>query len=160
MFMGKDERRCRGVAKAWVVDQPILLNGDGGSPPNRTVFGPATPVFIVSNLQRSISFYCLGLGFECWYTSTDGAPLFAMIGRGAAQIMLKDVGARPIPNAERHGDARWDAFIYAELPEVLAKDFLDRSITLNAPMMVRNDGLTGFEVADPDGYVCFFGHPD
>ena len=136
------------------------MNGSSHPGHSRAAFGPATPFFIVSNLQRTLAFYCKGLGFEVWFSSPDDDPFFALVGRDAAQIMLKDVGLVPMPNPSRHVDAPWDAFIYTETPESLSKDFTVRGIVLNAPLLIRNDGLTGFEVADPDGYVCFFGHPD
>lgn len=135
-------------------------NGNGATPRNRAAFGPATPFFVVSDLNRTLAFYCGGLGFECWFSAPEDAPFFALIGRGAAQIMLKDVDVTPMPNPSRHDDAPWDAFIYTDAPEILSKDFIERGIALKAPVIVRDDGLTGFEVADPDGYVCFFGHPD
>ena len=72
--------------------------------------GAATPFFIVSDVPASLGHYCDGLGFTCQFSAPAQEPFFALVGRGDAQIMLKDVGVAPIPNASRHADAPWDAF--------------------------------------------------
>ncbi len=75
--------------------------------------------------------------------------------------MVKSVGAEvgPIPNPTRHKWARWDVFVYTTNPDALAFEFGARDVTFRQPIADTDDGLRGFEVADPDGYVCFFGRP-
>jgi hypothetical protein len=51
---------------------------------------------------------------------------------------------------------RWDAFVYARDPE-FADRFADSGKALSVPLKDTNDGLRGFEICDPDGYVLFFG---
>lgn len=123
--------------------------------------GPATPFFIVRDVAVSLEFYRDRLGFEVRYQAPDDAPFFAIAGRGATQIMLKAVAAEvePLPNPERHEWAAWDAFIHVEDPDALAAEFTERGTTLRRPPSNTDDGLRGFEVADPDGYVYFFGRP-
>ena len=121
--------------------------------------GPAMPFFIVTDIAASLRHYCDGLGFECRFASPDEEPFFALVGRGQAQIMLKDVGVAPMSNPKRHKDAPWDTFIYCVDPEALAAEIIGRGAKLHTTITTRDDGLHGFEVADPDGYVCFFGRP-
>ena len=74
--------------------------------------------------------------------------------------MLKAIaGVAPTPNPARHAWAKWDAFIFVSDPDPLAHELINRGTTLRAPLGDTDDGLRGFEVADPDGYVCFFGRP-
>lgn len=121
--------------------------------------GPCSPFFIVSDLSTSLAHYTTGLGFECRFAAPDTQPFFAIVGRGTAQIMLKVVGADtpPLPNPHRHEWASWDAFVWAPDPDTLASELVGRDVKFRRPLGDTDDGLRGFEVADPDGYVCFFG---
>lgn len=112
-------------------------------------FGPATPFLIVSDLQRTIAYYSDTLGFELRHAAPDPDPFFAVMGKGQAQVMFKMVGdgVSATPNSSRHEFARWDMFIYAENPNEAGTSAL------------TDDGLFGFEVTDPDGYVVFIGRP-
>ncbi|MGF1475788.1 MAG: hypothetical protein ACFB6S_09515 [Geminicoccaceae bacterium] len=65
----------------------------------------------------------------------------------------------PLPNPQRHEWARWNAFIHSSDPDRLAQEFSSRNVTFHQPLRDTDDRLRGFEIADPDGYVCFFGRP-
>jgi uncharacterized glyoxalase superfamily protein PhnB len=54
---------------------------------------------------------------------------------------------------------RWDAYVYAEDPDALAAEFADGGAAFSVPVKDTHDGLRGFEISDPDGYVLFFGRP-
>jgi uncharacterized glyoxalase superfamily protein PhnB len=84
-----------------------------------------------------------------------------MVGRGPVSIMLKAIAddIKPIPNHTRHEWARWDAYISTEDPDTLFEEFSTTGITFRQPIRDDDDGLRGFEVADADGYVLFFGRP-
>ena len=124
-------------------------------------FGPCSPFFIVTDVPRALAHYVERLGFESRFAALEPEPFFAVVGRGSAQLMLKAVGETvpPLPNHKRHGWAPWDAFVHVADPDALAREFVDRKVDLQAPLEDRDDGLRGFAVADPDGYVCFFGRP-
>ncbi len=55
---------------------------------------------------------------------------------------------------------RWDAFVYAPDPDALAAEFAAAGAEFSAPLEDTHDGLRGFEICDPDGYVLFFGRPN
>jgi catechol 2,3-dioxygenase-like lactoylglutathione lyase family enzyme len=119
-----------------------------------------SPFFIVSNVDRTIAFYREKLGFETTFQEPDRSPFFAIIRRDGAQLLLKsDGGVAPLPNPKRHPSMRWDAFVYAPDPDALAADFVDHGAAFSAPLADTHDGLRGFELTDPDGYVLFFGRP-
>jgi catechol 2,3-dioxygenase-like lactoylglutathione lyase family enzyme len=119
-----------------------------------------SPFFIVSNVKQTITFYCDKLGFETRFREPDRNPFFAIIGRDGAQILIKsDKDVSPLPNSKRHPSMRWDAFVYAPNPDALAAEFSDYGATFSAPLTDTHDGLRGFEICDPDGYILFFGRP-
>jgi len=123
-----------------------------------------SPCFIVSNVDQTIAFYRDQLGFETRLRQPDPDPFFAIIGRDGAQIFIKsDRDVSPLPNSKRHPYMRWDAFVYAPDPDALAAEFASRfpegRAAFSVPLKDTNDGLRGFEICDPDGYVLFFGRP-
>jgi catechol 2,3-dioxygenase-like lactoylglutathione lyase family enzyme len=119
-----------------------------------------SPFFIVSNVDRTITFYRDKLGFETTFQEPDRDPFFAVIRRDGAQLLVKsDAKVTPLPNSQRHPSMRWDAFVYAPDPDALATEFGDRGVTFSEPLKDTHDGLRGFEIVDPDGYVLFCGRP-
>jgi catechol 2,3-dioxygenase-like lactoylglutathione lyase family enzyme len=119
-----------------------------------------SPSFIVSDVEQTIAFYRDMLGFETRFLAPDQNPFFAIIGREGAQIFIKsEKGVSPVPNSTRHPHLRLDAFIYAPDPDALAAEFIDHGAAFSAPLSDTHDGLRGFEICDPDGYVLFFGRP-
>ena len=118
-----------------------------------------SPSFIVSDVDRTIAFYCQKLGFEVRFREID-SPWFAVLGRDNAQMFFKSEGGiTPVPNHTRHHHLRWDAFIYVADPDALAAEFSAKGLSFTSPLQGTSDGLRGFELADPDGYVIFFGCP-
>jgi catechol 2,3-dioxygenase-like lactoylglutathione lyase family enzyme len=123
-----------------------------------------SPFFIVSNVEQTIAFYHDKLGFETRFQQPDRDPFFAIIGRDGAQILVKsEKDTAPLPNPKRHPHMRWDAYVYAPDPDALAAEFADRftngAAAFRVPLQDTHDGLRGFEISDPDGYVLFFGRP-
>ena len=119
-----------------------------------------SPVFIVSNVDQTIAFYRDKLGFETRFQEPDRDPFFAIIGRDGAQIFIKaEKDVTPVPNSKRHRHLRLDAFVYAPDPDALAAEFAGNGAAFSVPLKDTHDGLRGFEIRDPDGYVLFFGRP-
>jgi catechol 2,3-dioxygenase-like lactoylglutathione lyase family enzyme len=118
-----------------------------------------SPFFIVSDVPAALSFYRDRLGFEVTFQEPAEKPFFAIVNRGRAMIMLKDVGVDPLPNYQREPSARWDSYLYVPDPDALAAEFASRNIEFAKPLNDTHDGLRGFELMDADGYVLFFGRP-
>lgn len=126
--------------------------------------GPSTPFLIVSDIERSLAHYVGELGFTCTYKNSqpDDDLYFAIVNRGSAQVMLKVIteAIKPMPNHTRHEWAPWDVFIYTSEPDELAREFSEKQVVFHRPLRdAEEDGLRGFEIADPDGYVVYFGRP-
>jgi catechol 2,3-dioxygenase-like lactoylglutathione lyase family enzyme len=134
-------------------------------PPTPRPTTPAiSPFFIVSNVDQTVAFYRDKLCFEVTYQQPDQNPFFAIIVRDGAQIFLKsEKETAPLPNSKRHPSMRWDAYVYAPDPDALAVEFAgrfdDSGVAFHVPLKDTHDGLRGFEICDPDGYVLFFGRP-
>lgn len=117
------------------------------------------PFFIVSSVHQTIAFYRDKLGFESWHQKPEREPLFAILGRDGAMLFIKSGEAEPLPNPKRDPAMRWDAYVSVNDPDALAAEIVDRGVAFSAPLKDTHDGLRGFEITDPDGYVLFFGRP-
>lgn len=128
----------------------------------RVEIGGISPFFIVKDVAAAFAFYCDKLGFEVTYQAVPGDLFFGIVQRGRAMIFLKDIGITPTPNHTRDikkGIARWDAYVYVPDPDALAAEFASRDVEFFLPLADNDDGLRGFEIKDPYGYILFFGRP-
>ncbi|GGG98216.1 VOC family protein [Silvibacterium dinghuense] len=130
-------------------------------PPSQTKasIDSIAPFFIVSDVPRSLAFYHDRLGFETQFQQPDDASFFAIVARDSVMLFLKSGNAAPQPNATRDPEMRWDAYCFTSDPDSLAEEFLACGATFSSPLKNTHDGLRGFEITDPDGYVLFFGRP-
>ena len=121
------------------------------------------PFFIVKNVPAALLFYRDRLGFDITFQGpSEDDIFFGIVQRGAAMIILKDIGVDPVPNYSRDikkGIARWDAYLHVKDPDALATEFSSRNVQFFEPLKNDDDGLRGFEVKDADGYILFFGRP-
>jgi catechol 2,3-dioxygenase-like lactoylglutathione lyase family enzyme len=127
----------------------------------RATLESVSPFFIAGDVERSVAFYRDQLGFTLAFQETEPphqTPFFAIISRDRAMVFLKGSGAA-LPNPQRYAWARWDAYFYVPDPDALAAEFENRGVSFSEPLKDTHDGLRGFELKDPDGYVLFFGRP-
>ena len=120
-----------------------------------------SPFFIAGDVERSVAFYRDQLGFTLVFQETEpprNTPFFAIVSRDNVMLFLKGSGAA-LPNAKRYAWARWDAYFLAPDPDGLAAEFESRGVSFSESLKDTHDGLRGFELRDPDGYVLFFGRP-
>lgn len=126
----------------------------------KAAIGGVSPFFVVEDVSRTLAFYRDKLGFQVTLQQPAQSPFFAIVVRDAAQIFLKaEAGIRPVPNGSRHRHLRWDAYVYVPDPGALSAEFASRGVTFASSLKDTHDGLRGFELADPDGYILFFGRP-
>ena len=113
-----------------------------------------TALFVVSDLDRAIRFYCDKLGFGepgVW----GEPPCFGMLHRDGFELMLSLAEApdRIRPNGP---DGVWD--LYVRVPDVEAEAAALRAAGLELAREPerRVYDMIEIEVVDPDGYrVCF-----
>lgn len=122
--------------------------------------GSIAPLFIVSDLKKSLAFYQEVLGFSVRVCVPEPEPFFALLYRDDVELSLKEIGPEipPLPNPKRHEWARWDASVLTDNPDALAAEFSVKT-KLRTELENTDDGLRGFEIEDVDGYVLFFGRP-
>ena len=134
---------------------------------NKPEISGIAPFFIVRNVPAALAFYRDRLGFDITFQGpTDDDIFFGIVQRGAAIIILKDIGVEPVPNCTRdinQGIARWDAYLHVPDPDALEAEFSSRNVEFLTTIedgVNGTDNLRGFEVRDADGYVLFFGRPN
>ena len=130
-------------------------------PMTRATIDSVAPFFIAGDVDRSLAFYRDKLGFNVVFQETappHQTPFFAIVSRDGAMLFLKGSGAA-LPNPKRYPWARWDAYFLVHDPDTLAAEFEDRGVSFSESIKDTHDGLRGFELADPDGHVLFFGRP-
>lgn len=143
-----------------------LYKIQNGTHMTKTAITAIAPFFIVKSVPAALAFYRDRFGFEITFQGpSEDDIFFGIVERGAAMIMMKDVGVDPVPNYTRdikQGIARWDAYIHVPDPDALAAEFSSRNVEFFRPLFKDEDGdhLWGFEVTDADGYVLFFGRPN
>lgn len=129
----------------------------------RAEIASVAPCLIVRHVPATLAFYRDRLGFEVMYQGPEPQDIFfGIVNRGAVMVMLKAVGVEPVPNHTRdikQGIMRWDAYFSVPDPDALAVEFADRGAPFGEPLQDTHDGLRGFEIQDPDGYLLFFGRP-
>ena len=125
----------------------------------RAAVGSMCPFFIVSHVPDTVAFYVDKLGFETMFAQPRERPFFAIVRRDGAMLFVKSGDAAPLPNPERDPAMRWDAYCHAPDPDALAAEYTERGAPFSSPLTDTTDGLRGFEITDPDGYVLFFGCP-
>ena len=137
---------------------------ENGNVHTKTEISGIAPFFIVKNVPTALKFYRDYLGFDIMFQGpSEDDIFFGIVQRGAAMIMLKDIGVDPIPNYTRdikQGIARWDAYLYVPDPDALAKEFALRNVEFFLPLQDNDDDLRGFEIKDADGYLLYFGRPN
>ena len=130
----------------------------------RAAVGIAAPLFVVRNVPETLAFYRDRLGFEVTFEGPEPEDIFfGIVERGQAMFMFKAVGVEPVPNHTRdvqQGIASWDAYVYVPDPDALAAEFQARGVSFFRPLHDNSDNLRGFEIADVNGYVLYFGRPN
>jgi catechol 2,3-dioxygenase-like lactoylglutathione lyase family enzyme len=112
-----------------------------------------SPCLVVSDLQRSVSFYCDKLGFTdpgVW----GEPPCFAMMNRDGFDLMLSlaESPDRVRPNGP---DGVWDLAIKVEDAHAEADALRALGVTLAREPSDTFYDMTEIEVIDPDGYrIC------
>jgi catechol 2,3-dioxygenase-like lactoylglutathione lyase family enzyme len=114
-----------------------------------------TTLFIVSDLQRSIDFYCQKLGFvepAVW----GEPPCFAMMNRDLFDLMLS-LAEKPGQIQPNGAQGIWDLHIKVTDLAAEMKALRDAGVAVkHRPEKTVYDMIEA-EVVDPDGYLICFG---
>ena len=123
------------------------------SPVRPRVVGTST-CLVVSDLARSIAFYCDKLGFTEPTTWGD-PPSFAMANREGFDIMLTAAGGDQV---RPHGpDGIWDLYIRVEDARGEADALRAAGVVIDSDLTETEYDMLEIEILDPDGYRIAIG---
>jgi catechol 2,3-dioxygenase-like lactoylglutathione lyase family enzyme len=116
----------------------------------------ATPLFLVSNIERSAQWYRDVLGF-CYDGMWGNPPRFAMVERDGVEIMLsQDDAIGPRPNHLEDASYHWDVYIRVSDVERFRDQLAQQNVRVLTDPTVKPYKMKEFEIQDPDGYVICF----
>ena len=126
-------------------------------------WAPLVPELYVSDLQRSLQFWCALLGFRSLYQRPESG--FAYLERERAQVMLEQAGKEPWMVADLAQP--FGRGINLQIATSSLQPLLDRLAAAQWPLFVQpaerwyrtgnsESGQRQFLVQDPDGYLLRF----
>ena len=118
------------------------------------MLSPASPQFLVDDLQASIRYYVDVLGFE---TNIEHQDFYASVVRDQAEIHLKAAPKTAEERKLRLENQHLDAYIWVNAFDELYDEFQSSgAIILYAPQQ-QPWGVYDFYVKDIDDYILCFG---
>ena len=117
-----------------------------------------SPCLVVSDLDRSIAYYCGKLGFA-EPTVFGEPPSFAMVNRNEFDLMLS-LALSPDRVRPNGADGVWDVYIKVEDARAEADALRAAGVEIDADVNETEYEMTELEVVDPDGYRICFGSPN
>ena len=118
-----------------------------------------TPNLVVSNVERSLAFYCNVLGFTRTMNVPNESPfVFAAVQSGPVEIFLNATGPAteeyPAFKGRPIGGTLTLYMEVAGVEEIYAA--LKSRVKMTMPLEKKFYGVTEFAFEDPDGYVITF----
>ena len=109
-----------------------------------------SPCLVVSDLERSLAFYCDKLGFTepaMW----GDPPTFAMANRDGFDIMLKraDAAAGVHPNGP---SGVWDVYLHVQDARDELEALRAAGVAIDQDLSETEYEMLEFEIVDPDRY--------
>jgi catechol 2,3-dioxygenase-like lactoylglutathione lyase family enzyme len=115
------------------------------------------PLFMVSDLLKSLDYYCDVLGFRRPRLWGD-PPSFAMPDREGLIIMLQQEKDVELIRSNYKKCGAWDAYFWVNDARALFEDFKAKGAKFHYEPTYRElYGNLEFAVLDPDGYLMAFG---
>lgn len=116
------------------------------------------PMFAVTDLRRTIDFYCSKLGFACGHTFGD-PPVWCDLARDGVSIMFNAPPADQVRRDVSRSSRDYQIF-YFNTGDVVALhgEFASRGVAVS-DLRVTVYGMKEFEVRDPDDIWLWFGQP-
>ena len=118
-----------------------------------------TPNLIVSNVERSLAFYCDVLGFTRTHAVPGQSPfVFAGVLSGAVEIFLNAPGPATEEYPALAGKPLGGTLtLFIEVAGIeKAYEELTSKVNVTMPLEKKWYGVTEFAFEDPDGYVITF----
>jgi catechol 2,3-dioxygenase-like lactoylglutathione lyase family enzyme len=130
------------------------------SPAKATIVG-AEPQLLVTDIERSIAFFCEKLGFSVVF-SYGKPPYYAQVARDAARLNLRCVELPVLKSAVRDGEELLSVSMTvatAEEIKLLFLEFQSAGVGFHQKLKKQPWGARNFVVKDPDGNLLLFAGP-
>ncbi|SRR6266571_5025530 len=114
-----------------------------------------SPLLLVGDLDRAVTFYRDQLGFTC--AVYGDPPNFATAERDAATILLAVAEAGQIVPNWQIVDKMWDAYIRVDDVDAVYAEVQERGAKIDYSIYDAPHGFREFGVQDPDGHDIAFG---
>jgi predicted enzyme related to lactoylglutathione lyase len=117
-----------------------------------------SPILLVADLDRAVTYYRDRLGFACEVTGEP--PNFAIATRDAATILLAlaDEPDRLVPHWKIVHNM-WNAYIRVDDADAMYAEVQERGAGIDYTIYDAPHGFREFGVQDPDGHDIGFGQP-
>lgn len=116
------------------------------------------PMLAVTDLPRTIDFYCTKLGFECGGTFGD-PPVWCEVSRNGWSMMFNAPPADEVQSDVSRRSRDYQIFYFNSDDVVALRDEFIARGTLVSELRVTIYGMKEFEVRDPDDIWLWFGQP-
>jgi predicted enzyme related to lactoylglutathione lyase len=118
----------------------------------------SSPVLLVSDIDRAVTFWRDALGFECELFGTP--PDFATARRDDATVLLALCSdqAAIVPNWKLV-DKMWNVYIRVDDADAVYAEVQQRGAAIDYTIYDAPHGFREFGVQDPDGHDIAFGQP-
>jgi len=119
--------------------------------------GSTVPVFRVASVALSAAWYADVLGFVADSVGPPDDPLFSILRRDGAELMLQKVreGVGPARSATAAGGG-WDAYIRINDADAFRRT-IQTKVPAVGPNVLREYGCRELALSDPDGHVVVLG---
>jgi catechol 2,3-dioxygenase-like lactoylglutathione lyase family enzyme len=115
-----------------------------------------TPMLSVTDLERTITFYCNGLGFQCAQKFGDPHPVWCHLKRDSADLMFNQPPASELAELPRRAKDFQVYYFYPDDVPLLHAAWKGKGLAVT-DLRVTIYGMKVFELRDPDGYWLWFG---
>ena len=115
-----------------------------------------TPMLSVTDLARTIAFYCDQLGFRCVGKFGDPDPVWCHLVRDDVDLMFNAPPAAEMTELPRRAKDFQIYYCYPDDVIALHASWKARQLPVT-DLRVTDYGMKEFELRDPDGYWLWFG---
>jgi uncharacterized glyoxalase superfamily protein PhnB len=115
-----------------------------------------TPMLSVSDLRRTMAYYCDQLGFRCTGTFGNPDPVWCHLERDGVRLMFNQPPAADMAQLPRRAKDFQVFYVYPDDVAALHGALRAKGLAVT-DLRVTVYGMKEFELRDPDGYWLWFG---
>jgi uncharacterized glyoxalase superfamily protein PhnB len=113
------------------------------------------PLFLTTDIPRTVAYYKEKLGFECLGTWQD-PPVYAIVARDGHAIHFR-CAEPPVANPEKYEEELLDAYLHVEDADVLYAEYSAKGVEFTRELGNMPWNSREFVARDCDGRLLAFG---